>query len=115
MLRYASNCVEQNRAEMRLETRGSSITEVDLMLCCARTVCTPEIEVRIKEIAALNVDWQVFLRLIASHGVRPLVYQTLRRTCWEAVPEAMRNELDHFYSINSAKNRFLAGELLHIL
>jgi hypothetical protein len=31
------------------------------------------------------------------------------------VPEAARNELSHFYSANSAKNRFLAGELLHIL
>ena len=115
MLRYASNCVEQNRAEMRLETRGSSITEVDLMLCCARTVCTPEMEVRIKEIITWDVDWQVFLRLAASHGVRPLVYQTLRRTCWEDVPEATRNELIHFYSANSVNNRFLAGELLHIL
>jgi hypothetical protein len=31
------------------------------------------------------------------------------------VPEAARHELSHFYSANSAKNRFLAGELLHIL
>jgi hypothetical protein len=102
---------------MRLETRisGSSIPEVDLMLCCARTCSTPQMSVRIKGIASQDVDWQVFLQLVTSHGVRPLVYQTLHTTCWEALPEAARQELSHFYSVNSAKNRFLAGELLHIL
>ena len=42
-------------------------------------------------------------------------YQNLHTICWEALPEAARQELSHFYSANSAKNRFLAGELLHIL
>ena len=102
---------------MRLETtiNGSSIPEVDLMLCCARTCSTPQMRVRIKEIATQGVDWQAFLQLATSHGVRPLVYQSLHSTCWEALPEAARQELSHFYSANSAKNRFLAGELLHIL
>ena len=102
---------------MRLETRtsGSSIPEVDLMLCCARTCSTPQITVRIKEIVTQDIDWQVFLQLVRSHGVRPLVYRTLQTACWETVPEAARHELSHFYSANSAKNRFSAGELLHIL
>ena len=102
---------------MRLEMtiNGSSIPEVDLMLCCARTCSTPQMRVRIKEIATQGVDWQAFLQLATSHGVRPLVYQSLHSTCWEALPEAARQELSHFYSANSAKNRFLAGELLHIL
>ena len=102
---------------MRLETRigGSSIPEVDLMLYCARTCSTPQTRVRIKEIATQGVDWQAFLQLATSHGVRPLVYQSLHTICWEALPEAAREELSHFYSANSAKNRFLAGELLHIL
>jgi hypothetical protein len=39
----------------------------------------------------------------------------LHTTCWEALPEAARHELSHFYAANSAKNQFLAGELLHIL
>jgi len=102
---------------MRLETtiNGSSIPEVDLMLCCVRTCSTPQMRVRIKEIATQGVDWQAFLQLATAHGVRPLVYQSLHSTCWEALPEAARQELSHFYSANSAKNRFLAGELLHIL
>src|ERR1035437_5074663 len=102
---------------MRLETgmSGSSTREVDLLLCCARTCSTPQTRSRIKELATQDVDWQVFFQLAASHGVRPLVYQSLHITCWEAVPEAARQELSHFYSTNSAKNRFLAGELLHIL
>jgi hypothetical protein len=89
--------------------------EVDLMLCCARTCSTPQRGVRIKEIATQGVDWPVFLQLATSHGVRPLVYQALHTTCWEALPEAVRHQLSHFYSANSAKNRFLTGELLHIL
>jgi hypothetical protein len=102
---------------MRLEAGigGSWIPEVDLLLCCARTCSTPQTRVRIKEIATRNLDWQLFLQLATSHGIRPLVYQSLHSTCWEAPPEAARQELSHFYSANSAKNRFLAGELLHIL
>jgi hypothetical protein len=43
------------------------------------------------------------------------VYETLHSSCWEALPETARHELAHFYSANSAKNRFLTGELLRIL
>ena len=102
---------------MRLETtiNGSAVPEVELMLCCARTCSTPQMRVRIREIATQDIDWQAFLQLATSHGVRPLIYQSLHSTCWEALPEAARHELSHFYAANSAKNRFLAGELLHIL
>jgi hypothetical protein len=93
----------------------SSTREVELILCCARTRCTPQITIRIKELATQDVDWQSFLQLATSHGVRPLVYETLHAICWEALPESVRHELSHFYSANSAKNRFLAGELLRIL
>ena len=117
MLAVPSDFARKSRAGMRLETtiNGSSIPEVELMLCCARTCSTPQTRVRIKEIATQGVDWQAFLQLATAHGVRPLVYQSLHSTCWEALPEAARQELSHFYSANSAKNRFLAGELLHIL
>ena len=109
--------VQENPAGMRSKTgiSGSSTPEVGLILCCARTCTTPQNRVRIKEIATQGIDWQAFLQLATSHGVRPLVYQSLHATCWEALPEAARQELSHFYSANSAKNRFLAGELLHIL
>lgn len=98
-----------------MRTKGSSIPEVDLVLCCARTWRTPQTTIRIKEIATKGIDWQAFLQLATFHGVRPLVYQSLNAICWEALPEVARQELSRFYSANSAKNRFLAGELLHIL
>ena len=100
---------------MGLETRVSSIPEVELMLCCARTVSTSQMRLRINKIASQGVDWQLFLQLATSHGVRPLVYRTLQTACWDVVPESARQELSHFYAANSAKNRFLTGELLHIL
>ncbi len=85
------------------------------MLCCARTFITPQTKFRIKEIATQGLDWQAFLQLVALHGVRPLVHQSLHAICWEALPEAARQELSQFYSANSTKNRLLAGELLHLL
>src|ERR1700751_1593810 len=100
---------------MGLEARVSSIPEVELMLCCARTVSAPQVKSRIQEIATQGVDWQLFLQLATSHGVRPLVYQSLHTSCWEVVPESTRQELSRFYLTNSARNRFLAGEVLHIL
>ena len=93
----------------------SSIPEIDLMLCCARTHPTPQTRVRINEIASQGLDWRVFLELATFHGVRPLVYQSLHTSCWDALPKAVQQELSQFYSANSAKNRFLAGELLHLL
>jgi hypothetical protein len=108
---------EDARAEMRLGQgiSASLISEVDLMLCCARTCTTAEVRARINTLATQEVDWQLFLQLATSHGVRPLVYHSLHAICWESLPDAARQELSRFYSVNSAKNRFLAGELLHIL
>ena len=85
------------------------------MLCCARSCSTPQTRSRIQEFATQDLDWHAFLQLATFHGVRPLVYHSLRTICWESVPEKARLELSRFYSANSAKNRFLAGELLHIL
>ena len=93
----------------------STVREVELMLCCARTRISPQIRLRVKELATEEVDWQAFLQLATSHGVRPLVYETLHATCWEVLLGSVQHELTHFYSANSAKNRFLAGELLRIL
>jgi hypothetical protein len=93
----------------------SAIREVELMLCCARTRISPQVKLRVKELATEDVDWQAFLQLATSHGVRPLMYETLHTACWEALPESAQHELTYFYSANSAKNRFLAGELLCIL
>jgi Uncharacterised nucleotidyltransferase len=101
---------------MRLEMgMSSSIREVELILCCARTCLSTQTILRIKELTIQDVDWQVFFQLATAHGVRPLVYQSLHATCWEALPDVARQELSDFYSANSAKNRFLTGELLHIL
>jgi putative nucleotidyltransferase-like protein len=50
-----------------------------------------------------------------SHGVRPLIYRSLQTIRWEGLAEVERQELSYFYSANSAKNRFLVGELLHLL
>jgi hypothetical protein len=106
---------DQRKQMLATKLNCSSIKEVELMLCCARTRSNPQIRVRVKELATQAVDWQAFLQLVASHGVRPLVYETLHRSCWEALPETVRRELAHFYTANSAKNQFLAGELLRIL
>jgi hypothetical protein len=94
---------------------ASLIPEVDLLLCCARTWSTAHVKVRIEALATQKVNWRLFLHLATSHGVRPLIYQTLHTTCWESLPEPARQELSRFYSANSGKNRFLTGELLHIL
>lgn len=89
--------------------------EFDLLLFCARTCSTPQTRSRIQEFATQDLDWDAFLQLATFHSVRPLVYHSLRAICWESVPETTRLVLTHFYSANSAKNRFLAGELLHLL
>ncbi len=54
-----------------------------------------------------GVDWQQFLKLAESHGVRPLVHQ--------ALAEASPPELTQFFRANAIHTLYLTAELLRIL
>jgi hypothetical protein len=54
-----------------------------------------------------GADWEKFLKLAESHGVRPLVHQ--------ALAEASPPELTQFFRANAIRNLYLTAELLRLL
>jgi hypothetical protein len=89
--------------------------EARLLLDCARASVEPERALRIRALAASDLDWQKLLTLAERHGLRPLVYAHLNRICPERVPAANIEFLRDYFVRNSAFNLLLTGELLRLL
>jgi Uncharacterised nucleotidyltransferase len=86
--------------------------EFQLLLHCARS--RPDAR-SVRDLVSKGIDWQVVLRLAARHCVRPMLLQTLRWVCWNAIPQKIQLELTHFNKANAQKNLVLTGELLDLL
>lgn len=85
--------------------------EFELLLASARTL--PD-EARIEALAIAGIDWHAFLELATRHRVRPLVYKTLRATCWEHIPADVQAEWEKTFLLHMGGSLLLAGELLRV-
>lgn len=85
--------------------------EFEMLLASARTV--PD-GARMEALEDAGIDWRVFAELAASHGVRPLVYKSLRISCWNRVPAEIQTALEEANRSLTGRNLFLTGELLHV-
>ena len=68
-----------------------------------------------QHVDASAIDWGKLLALADQHCVRPLLLQSLKAVCWDAVPASVRLELEGFCKSNAEKNLLLALELLRLL
>lgn len=93
-----------------LQFTPASEREFDLLLATARTV--PDVS-RVDALVE-GVDWRAFLDLAGHHGVRPLVYKSLRETCWARIPCEIQAEWEEAHRSLTGRNLFLTGELLRI-
>ncbi len=89
--------------------------EVRLLLHCARTRLDAERVEQIRTLLRGDIDWQYLIRMAQAHGVMPLLYRSLRKSCWEAIPKAVADQLQRLFHLNAFHNRFLTRELLKIL
>jgi hypothetical protein len=89
--------------------------EVELLLCCARTVRSAEEDARIRALLLENMDWDYLLQTARRHGVAPLLYWHLDAVSPEVVPEDVFDRLRDHFRANNLRNLFLTGELLRIL
>jgi hypothetical protein len=85
--------------------------EFELLLAAARIV--PD-EARIDALAGAGIDWSALLDLAGSHGVRPMVYKSLRETCWRRIPAQMQAAWDEVHQLLTGRSLFLTGELLRV-
>ena len=86
--------------------------EFQLLLYCARS--RPDAG-SVRDLVSKGIDWQILLKLAAQHCVRPMLLQTLKSACWDAVPEKIQLELTRFNKANVQKNLLFTGELLRLL
>jgi hypothetical protein len=62
-----------------------------------------------------DIDWKYLLKTSLHHRVMPLLYQSLKKTCPEEVPEETLTQLQSYYLANATRNLFLTGRLIEIL
>src|SRR5215475_4011203 len=88
-------------------------SEFQLLLYCARSRPASRQIKRLVDQSA--IDWGKLLALAEHHSVWPLLLQSLKAVCWNAVPPSVRLELELIFKSNAQKNLLLAGELLRLL
>lgn len=84
--------------------------EFAMLLASAR--CKPD-ATRMCELVE-GLDWQAYFEIATWHGVRPLVYRSLREVCWDGLPASAREQWQQAHQILTGKSLFMAGELLRI-
>jgi len=89
--------------------------ENELLICCARAQLDTETTVRIHCLVQENIDWEYIVKGSIRQKVMPLLYQSLKTTCPQNVPDDILAKLRHYFLINSSRNLFLFGKLLKIL
>lgn len=94
-----------------LQRAQHSDREFELLIAAARTV--PDVS-RINAMVESGVDWFTLLELAQNHSVRPLVYKSLRTTCWPLIPGDVQTAWEEAYRLFTGRNLFLTGELLRI-
>ena len=67
--------------------------EFQLLLYCARS--RPD-AASVRDLVSKGIDWQMLLKLAAQNCVRPMLLQTLKSVCWDAVPQKIQLELTRF-------------------
>src|SRR5437763_10051456 len=88
--------------------------EFQLLLYCVRS---PPAARSIKHLinAGGAIDWTKVLQLAEQHGVRPMLLQSLKAVCWDAIPAPTQLELERFYRANAQKNFLFAVKLLRVI
>ena len=89
--------------------------EYKLLLLCARTRMTEEIEEEIKSLVNPDIDWDQLLQLSTEHRLTPLLYWQLNSVCPDLVPSGVMESLKTYFNDNARKNLLLTGGLINIL
>jgi hypothetical protein len=108
-----SNFERESRQHRALELDPFTDTpEFRLLLSCAksRPPAGP-----IKDLVKEGIDWTTVLKLAEQHGVRPMLFQSLKSVCWDVVPDPTKIELATFSRATAKKNLALTEELLGLV
>jgi hypothetical protein len=62
-----------------------------------------------------GINWQTLLDLAKQHGVRPLLFRSLKSVCWLSVPQSTQLELEQFNRANVQRSLHYIGVLFQLL
>lgn len=89
-----------------------NIREFQILLHCATS--RPD-ATHVRELIHKGVDWHIVLKLAEQHGVRPILFRSLKSLCWDAVPKDTQLGLDRFNKVNLQNNMLFTGALLRLI
>ena len=88
--------------------------EAELLIACGAACATNQGTERIAGLAGDEIDWESLLRIAAGHGMTSIVWRSLSLHA-KRVPAEVLALLRTRYLTNSARNLYLANELLNVL
>lgn len=89
--------------------------EKNLILACSRIELSPDIVPMIRDCASKVLNWHNFLQEAMSHGMVPLLYTHLKKTCPDLIAADVMSQLRGMYVRIAQKNLAFAAVLLKVL
>lgn len=89
--------------------------EAELLLRCAHTSLDCNGSARIRDLLRQDIDWVYLIKTALSHGMLPLLYWNLNRTCPEAIATTTLDQFRSYFHTNAKRNLLLSKELLELL
>jgi Uncharacterised nucleotidyltransferase len=99
----------------RVDLRPHDDRETLLLLDCARATVDPETAERIRTRVSAGLNWNRLLALAQRHGLVPLLYAHVSRSCGAMMPVDVLAFLRDYSQENSAFGLLLTGELVRLL
>ena len=85
-------------------------SELQLIICCARTELNEVWHERIRNLLKQDLDWNYLITIAKLHKVAPLVFVNLINTFPEAIPANVLPQLQNFVKAVIRKNLYLVRE-----
>jgi hypothetical protein len=89
--------------------------EQELLLCAISPDRTPEIDERVRLLAAKPLDWDYLFVFARRHGVLQLLYFQLQQSAADLIPPDQLLRLQKYFQENSARNVLLTAELVRLI
>ncbi|WP_168502451.1 nucleotidyltransferase family protein [Anabaena sp. UHCC 0187] len=89
--------------------------EIEVLLCCAKTVIESETADHIRELLAKNINWDKLIEIAQQQRVLPLLYSSLSKNFSEVVPKAILSKLRLDFLAQTRRSLLLSGELVRLL
>jgi hypothetical protein len=89
--------------------------EIELLILCERISIGPDTTARINAIISQIQDWEYVVQVAIRHGLIPLLYQRLNKSCPQSIPPEVLNRLRRYFQANAERNLVITAELLKVL